>query len=182
MPNADGSPTPPPFNRIGVEQALSESKLDFFFVDTHLVEESEAIASPYRPIMKSFPPKPHIEADPPHEPRSLYRPWYVAGSYGNPNAIGPSATSAATARRVAVTIFPRDPRTGVQVWSGDTGYPGDGNYVDFHKKRWPGGHRYWRVTGPRVEMGDKQPYYPHEAASLAFKPTPSILSTLSLRP
>ncbi len=57
-------------------------------------------------------------------------------------------------------IFPRDPRTGVQVWSGDTGYPGDGDYLDFHKKRWPGGHRYWRVTGRRVDMGDKQPYYP----------------------
>jgi 1,4-alpha-glucan branching enzyme len=36
--------------------------------------------------------------------------------------------------------------------------------VDFHKKRWPGGHRYWRVTGARVDMGDKAPYYPHEAA------------------
>ncbi len=156
VPNADHTPTPPPFERVGVEQVLSESALDFFFVDTHLVEESEAIASPYRPIMKSFPPKPHIEADPPHEPRSLYQPWYVNGPYialGNPE------------RFPATTIFPRDPRTGVQVWSGDTGYPGDGNYVDFHKKRWPGGHRYWRVTGPRVDMGDKEPYYPHEAAA-----------------
>ena len=47
---------------------------------------------------------------------------------------------------------------------GRLGYPGDAAYLDFHKKRWPGGHRYWRVTGAKVEMGDKQPYYPQEAA------------------
>ncbi len=167
VPNADGSPTPPPFQRIGIEQAFSESDLEFFFVDTHLVEESEAISSPYRPMMKSAPPKPAIPADPPHEPRSLYHPWFVEGSYGNPNALPGSAAPAAAAKGRAVTVFPRDPRTAVQVWSGDTGYPGDGNYVDFHKKRWPGGHRYWRVTGPHVDMGDKQPYYPHEAAARA---------------
>ncbi|WP_433963765.1 hypothetical protein [Tunturiibacter gelidiferens] len=44
--NADGSPTPPAFNRIGVEQALSESGLEFFFVDTHLIEESRRTSSP----------------------------------------------------------------------------------------------------------------------------------------
>jgi 1,4-alpha-glucan branching enzyme len=85
-----------------------------------------------------------------HEPyRSLYQPYYVDGPYD---------------KRYATTIFPRDPRTGVQVWSGDTGYPGDGVYLDFHKKRWPGGHRYWRVTGHKVDMGDKLPYYPQQAA------------------
>ena len=43
VPNADGSPTPPGFDRIGVEQALSESDLEFFFVDTHLVEEGHRV-------------------------------------------------------------------------------------------------------------------------------------------
>ena len=54
-----------------------------------------------------------------HEERSIYRAYYVDGAYGGGEP---------------VTIFPRDPRTGMQVWSGETGYPGDGNYVDFHKK------------------------------------------------
>jgi len=149
VPNADGSPTPPGFDRIGVEQALSESDIEFFFVDTHLVEESRRVPSPYElrdgavPIEESAEPITH------HDYRRLYQPYYVDGPYD---------------KRYATTIFPRDPRTGVQVWSGDSGYPGDGTYLDFHKKRWPGGHRYWRVTGPRVDMGDKQPYYPHEAA------------------
>ena len=139
--NADGSPTPAPANRIGVEQAVAESHLDFFFVDTHLVEESQPANSPYTRSAPSLPAA---------GMRSLYRPAFVDGPYTA--SIGTPAA-----------VFPRDPRTGVQVWSGDTGYPGDGNYCDFHKKRWPGGHRYWRVTGPHVDMGDKQPYYPQEA-------------------
>ncbi len=149
VPNADGTPTPAPYDRIGVEQALSESSLDYFFVDTHLVEESERIPSPYELLNGAVPHDPKVLEMTHHEYRSLYQPYYVDGPYD---------------KRYATTIFPRDPRTGLQVWSGDTGYPGDGNYVDFHKKRWPGGHRYWRVTGPKVDMGDKEPYYPHEAA------------------
>ena len=149
VPNADGTPAPPAFNRIGVEQALSESGIEFFFVDTHLVEESSRTASPYdRP--GDGKPKTVEEELLTREPhRSLYQPYYVDGPYD---------------KNLAMTIFPRDPRTGLQVWSGDTGYPGDNGYLDFHKKRWPGGHRYWRVTGSHVDMNDKQPYYPHEAA------------------
>jgi 1,4-alpha-glucan branching enzyme len=146
---ADGSPKPPGFDRIGVEQALSESDINFFFVDTHLVEESERTPSPYE-LLNGQVPRDEKTEQMTHEPhRSLYQPYYVDGPYD---------------KRYATTIFPRDPRTGVQVWSGDTGYPGDGVYLDFHKKRWPGGHRYWRVTGPRIDMGDKLPYYPQQAA------------------
>jgi 1,4-alpha-glucan branching enzyme len=145
---ADGSPKPHGFERIGTEQAISESGIDYFFVDTHLVEESERIPSPYELLNGEVPEDPGTVAMTHHDYRSLYQPYYVDGPYD---------------KRFATTIFPRDPRTGVQVWSGETGYPGDGNYVDFHKKRWPGGHRYWRVTGPRVDMGDKEPYYPQEA-------------------
>ncbi|QHN04915.1 DUF1957 domain-containing protein [Granulicella sp. WH15] len=152
--NADGSPTPPGFDRIGVEQALSESSLDYFFVDTHLVEESARTPSPYELRNGSVPTDELIEAMTHRDYRHLYQPYYVDGPYGGSEG-----------RSFASTVFPRDPRTGVQVWSGDTGYPGDGDYVDFHKKRWPGGHRYWRVTGSKVDMGDKQPYYPQEAAA-----------------
>ena len=153
---ADGSPAPSGFSRIGVEQALAESGIEFFTVDTHLVEDARRMPSPYD-LLSGTACAPEL-APPPSEPapadahRALYQPYYVDGPYdGHPQPLCPA------------TIFPRDPRTGVQVWSGDTGYPGDANYLDFHKKRWPGGHRYWRVTGSKVDMADKQPYFPHDA-------------------
>lgn len=132
--HAGMSESHPGFDRIGVEQALAESGLDYFFVDTHLVEDAEHVAS-------------NSDAgDGAH--RRLYQPYYVDG---------PGEHS-------ATTVFPRDPRTGLQVWSSDLGYPADPNYLDFHKKRFPGGHRYWQVTGRHVDIADKQPYRPQQAA------------------
>jgi 1,4-alpha-glucan branching enzyme len=140
-----------PFNRKGVEEPLEDAKIDFFFVDTHLVEES-VMFTPYElraggavGVAASL----VVETKEPHH--SLYKPYFVDGP---------------RARRRPVTIFPRDPRTGLQVWSGDAGYPGDGNYLDFHKKRFPGGHRYWQVTGSKIDMAYKTPYYPEKAAAL----------------
>ncbi len=143
-----------PFVRIGIEQAFSESSLDFFYVDMHLVEASSHVSSPYaqRGDLVDEPKQKAAAAT--H--RSLYQTYFVQGSYtGSGGALHP------------VTVFPRDPRTGLQVWSGEQGYPGDGNYLDFHKKRWPGGHRYWRVTGGQVDMDDKQPYSPARAKERA---------------
>lgn len=124
--NEDGTPIAPPANRPGIEQILSESSLGFFFVDTHLIENSQPNPSPGH--------------------QTLYQP-YVVGSGNAP-----------------VTVFPRDPHTGAQVWSADIGYPSDNAYLDFHKKRWPGGHRYWSVTAPDASPDSKQPYAPQTAA------------------
>jgi len=144
-----GAEAPEAFERIGVEQALSESGLEFFFVDTHLIEESARVNSPYERSMKRAQSVPVAQA----AYRKLYQPYYVDGKYEGKDA-----------EKRLVSVFPRDPRTGLQVWSGENGYPGDAAYLDFHKKRWPGGHRYWRVTGPRVDMGGKEPYDPQAAA------------------
>ncbi len=131
-----------PFARIGVEQALSESALEFFYVDTHLVEESGRSSSPY--VQRGdLAAEVTALVSGAQAQRSLYQTYFVASHY----------------KGVATNVFPRDPRTGMQVWSGERGYPGDGNYLDFHKKRWPGGHRYWRITGTHIDIGDKQPYY-----------------------
>lgn len=147
-----GSAKPwPPFDRKGVEEPLEDARIDFFFVDTHLVEES-VMFTPYElraggavGVAASL----AVETREPHQ--SLYKPYFVDGP---------------RAHRRPVAIFPRDPRTGLQVWSGDAGYPGDGNYLDFHKKRFPGGHRYWQVTGSKIDMAYKTPYYPEKAAAL----------------
>ncbi|MHA1699469.1 MAG: 1,4-alpha-glucan branching protein domain-containing protein, partial [Promethearchaeota archaeon] len=61
-----------------------------------------------------------------------------------------------------VFFFTRDDKTGIVVWSGEHGYPGDGNYLEFHKKHFPGGHRYWKVTSAKADLGSKMEYYPED--------------------
>lgn len=134
-----------PFARVGVEQILAENGIEFFFVDTHLVDTATHL-SPYE--LKAGGVKISDEELALPQVKSFYRAWYA----DTPDR-----------QKARVAFFTRDPRTGVQVWSGDSGYPGDANYLEFHKKRWPGGNRYWRITGPKVDLGDKLPYFPEVA-------------------
>ncbi|GEM_PF-81772 len=53
-----------------------------------------------------------------------------------------------------VAAFARDPETGKQVWSGEEGYPGDPDYLDFHFKGGP--LRYNRITSRTNDY--KEPY------------------------
>ena len=132
-----------PFYRDGVEQILAEHDLQFFYVDTHLVDSSMRF-TPYQLMAGDVPIALETEPESEHEHKNFYRPYYAESP--DPEA--------------HVAFFTRDPRTSVQVWSGDHGYPGDANYLEFHKKRWPGGNRYWRITGPKVDLGLKQAYDP----------------------
>jgi 1,4-alpha-glucan branching enzyme len=58
-----------------------------------------------------------------------------------------------------LAVFPRDPETGTQVWSGDEGYPGDADYLEFHMRGGP--FKYNRITDRK--SGYKQPYNPEWA-------------------
>ncbi|MDH4197342.1 MAG: DUF1957 domain-containing protein, partial [Candidatus Aminicenantes bacterium] len=62
-----------------------------------------------------------------------------------------------------VPFFARDDVSGVQVWSRNIGYPGDGAYLEFHKKHFPGGMRYWRITSSDADLALKAPYEPAKA-------------------
>jgi 1,4-alpha-glucan branching enzyme len=140
--NGFGSPQARrPFYREGVEQILAENGLQFFYVDTHLVDTSTRF-TPYQLLAGGVPVA--MEIAPEHPQKNFYRPYYTE----SPD------------RDAHVAFFTRDPRTSAQVWSGDLGYPGDANYLEFHKKRWPGGNRYWRITGSKIDLGLKQPYDP----------------------
>jgi 1,4-alpha-glucan branching enzyme len=57
--------------------------------------------------------------------------------------------------------FGRHPRVSEQVWSGSIGYPGNGVYLEFHKKH-ASGLRYWKVTNNKLGLGDKDMYYPDD--------------------
>ena len=63
-----------------------------------------------------------------------------------------------------VSAFPRDPETSEQVWSGEMGYPGDPDYLDFHIRGGP--FKYNRITDR--SGGPKQAYNPEWAAGKAF--------------
>ncbi|HEX4004570.1 MAG TPA: 1,4-alpha-glucan branching protein domain-containing protein [Acidobacteriaceae bacterium] len=147
-PHGSGD-TWPAFERRGVEEMLAEAGIEYFFVDSHLVEQS-AQFTPYATkagggAVGTPAALPGATAG----ARSLYQTYVVDGR---------------NARQRPVAIFPRDPLTGIQVWSGERGYPGDAHYLDFHKKRWPGGHRYWQVTQSNSDMAMKTPYDPERAA------------------
>lgn len=82
-------------------------------------------------------------------PHSPYQPYWI-GHHG---------------RRLAPRALIRDPRSSMQVWSRHGGYPGDGAYLEFHKIRYPGGLKLWRVTADNAGLGDKLPYEPDRATS-----------------
>ena len=113
--------------------------------------------NPPRLLLRRHPPhRRHRPSPRPTSPNTALR----APQAEPPNA--PHATSTSPTLSTAPTTNASPPpssraipSTGLQVWSGDTGYPGDANYLDFHKKRFPGGHRYWQVTGAGVDIGDK---------------------------
>ncbi len=138
-----------PVLRKGVEEFLSENGLRYFLIDSHLLKGGKAIGvykdrfEALERLWERFAAQ--YQERPEDQEKSPYLPYLVSSA---PETKRPEA------------IFTRDPKTGLQVWSGEWGYPGDGNYLDFHKKRFPGGLRYWRVTSAKADLADKGPYHP----------------------
>ena len=133
--------------RRGIEEHLADAGFQYFFVDAHLAAAGRPLGlsgDPAGDPIVHLPARPGLPAEP---LRSPYRAYRVAH--------GP------------VAAYVRDPRASMQVWSRFEGYPGDESYLEFHKMRWPGGLKLWRVTGPGVDLGAKQPYSPEAAAARA---------------
>jgi len=129
------------WTRSGLEEPAAREGLEYFFVDTHLVAGGAPIGS-YDDLVRE---------------RRLDAARPASGL--SPNEV--HALAAPGGHRVAV--FARDPRSSVQVWSADYGYPGDGAYLEFHRKRTTGGLRYWRITDRRLPLDDKILYDPAAA-------------------
>lgn len=129
-----------PVFRKGIESLLKEIGIKYFIVDTHLLTGGKTLGV-YHARFETPDGITNGLEDIESE-KSLYQSYLVDEN---------------------VAIFVRDPQTGIQVWSGEHGYPGDFNYLDFHKKKFPGGNRYWRITGAKVGLGDKKEYIRIEA-------------------
>ena len=137
--------------RPAIEQFLSAQGIGCFFSETHTIEGGRPVGKaageaigPYGAIRRQY--------IVPMDENSLsqgstYEAYYVAGS-----------SQGLTSPPVAV--IGRNNRTGMQVWSADWGYPGDGDYREFHKKDAVSGMQYWRVTGAGADLGHKDEYHP----------------------
>ncbi|HQK95264.1 MAG TPA: DUF1957 domain-containing protein [Armatimonadota bacterium] len=145
-PPAECGPARPPVLRKGVDEFLHEAGIRYFIVDTHLLRGGKALGV-YR-----------------HRYKALEQLWAQFESQCEPTAerhTDPNQaylTSSAPLGMNPVAFFVRDEDTALQVWSGELGYPGDGWYLDFHKKYFPGGFRFWRVTRAKSDLAEKDLY------------------------
>jgi len=152
--------------RKGVDEFLSENGIEFFIVDSALLKGGKSIGAyleRFEALQLIFDQYEKSVSSRPEEKDKTPREVYLVAS--------------APETEKPVAIFSRDPDTGLLVWSGEHGYPGDGNYLDFHKKRFPGGLRYWAVTSAKSDLADKVEYnresamrrIPENAAHFAAK-------------
>jgi len=133
--------------RRGIEEHLGDAGFSFFFIDAHLAAAGRPLGVYGDPLVGPREAPDPVDGEQLRAARTPYRAYRVAPGRG--------------AR--PVSAFVRDPRASMQVWSRHHGYPGDGQYLEFHKIRWPGGLKLWQVTGDNVDLGAKRPYDPAAA-------------------
>jgi len=146
--------------RRGIEEHLADAGFRYFFTDAHLARAGSPLGA-YGDIplgAERFDAERHDDPSKPGRGTKAARSPYHA--YRVSQATRGSA-------RGSVAALVRDPRSSMQIWSRHQGYPGDESYLEFHKIRWPGGLKLWRVSGPNVDLGAKRPYEPRTALERA---------------
>lgn len=139
--------------RKGIHEFLAESGIDYFIVDTHLLGGGDPLPVDIhtehnlgklwgRITRRDEPPRPSWEKTP-------FFAYFVGERFED---------------YPPVACLVRHPAVSLQVWSAEWGYPGDGWYLEFHKKHVPGDLRYWRITDNSGDLARKEPYSPEKAA------------------
>jgi 1,4-alpha-glucan branching enzyme len=143
--------TTTPVDRPGIEAFLTQAGFRYFFVDTHMAEAGKSLGwygdIPHGTERFDAEFQGTVRSREAEAARSAYAAYLVGEPTGENE----------------LAAFVREPKASMQVWSRQQGYPGDGVYLEFHKIRWPGGIKYWSVTGPDVDLGGKEPYDPRTA-------------------
>ena len=130
----------------GIEDFLAEQGISLFFSETHTIEggvpvgkaAGTDIIGPYSYVSRRYVIPAAEEL--PKTNNTTFQPYWVV--------------------RPDVAVIGRNNRTGMQVWSSEYGYPGDRDYREFHSKDSGSGLQYWRITGPKVDLGQKDFYHP----------------------
>ncbi len=140
--------------RPGLEEFLKAEGIQLYFSDTHTITGGRAVSAatsdvigPYGAVRRRYDiPQSEISAE---RSATTFQPYFVADRHGKSSG---------------VAVIGRNHITGHQVWSAEIGYPGDFDYREFHKRAGTSGLQYWRVTGDRVDLANKDLYHPDWAS------------------
>ncbi len=141
-----------PRSRPGLETFIANAGITHFFVDTHLITGGHPLGTfdngNFQPVNDA-----QVHWDTRRGWRDVLEPVGVCSRSEPPRCFA----------------FGRHPRVSEQVWSGLIGYPGNGTYLEFHKKHGERGLRYWKVTDNKAGLGDKDPYYPDDIPAKLYE-------------
>ncbi len=129
-------------SRSGIERWLHELGIKYFFTESFVIEGGKSAEA-----RRTFGPYGDID----------YLPAAARKSTGL------DTFEAYWLKDYPVAVLGRHEEAGYQVWSADHGYPGDGNYREFHKKDNVSGLHYWKLTSKQTDLGHKQLYNPEAA-------------------
>lgn len=146
--------------RAGLESFLRECGLKVFLSETHTITGGQPVGvaagdviGPYGVIKRRY-VIPAAKEPIPRRHATTFLPYFVSDTVQGNQADQHSG----------VAVIGRNNNTGHQVWSAEWGYPGDFDYREFHKKAGSSGLQYWRVTGAKTDLGQKDYYHPEWAA------------------
>jgi 1,4-alpha-glucan branching enzyme len=134
-----------PRYRPGLEHFIADAGITHFFVDSHMVANGHPLGTCEKQQFREVGDA-QVHWDRARGWRDPLQPVCVSSEPGAPSCVA----------------LPRHPRVSEQVWSGTIGYPGAGEYLEFHRKHGERGLRYHRVTDNKLPLSDKQPYSPDD--------------------
>ncbi len=138
-------------NRPGLEQFIAAAGVDHFFVDTHLITGCQPLGIRQNGNLQGVPESQAAWDN--RGWRNVLEPVGVASHLEMPKT----------------WAFARHPHVSEQVWSGSIGYPGAGQYLEFHRKSGERGLRYHKVTHNKAPLSNKDPYYPDDVPGKCFE-------------
>jgi 1,4-alpha-glucan branching enzyme len=149
--------------RAGLEEHIAAEGLEYFIVDHHAIEGgmAENIYIERFPFLQRM------------------RPMEGAPGQRSPTGMTTYRNYAVNTNGNVVSVFGRNERTGLQVWSGEWGYPGDAYYREFHKRDSVSGLQYWRVTDRQSrDLGTKQMYEPEKVSARIEENSDHFVNTI----
>ena len=138
--------------RAGIEEILAELGLEYFVVEGTLTKGGVPMGT-YPELLASMHSRFENDRD--------WQQYLFSMAEREDRSLAEMYAVRSTTKRFKgklPVVFSRDRKTSEQVWSGEIGYPGDPDYLEFHKKHHNSGLRYWAVTNSSIDLADKKLY------------------------